>query len=146
MPAPSPNWTGDESQLPHWPTATFSTSAADAVDPPDAIAASVTATQVPNRTLMATSRLDLSRRDVRRLDNLPHRARPAKSTRHDRADGLGRPSACPRHQGRLADQRGDAQRHDAVALLAHHAEAEAVKRKALADVGNRARLVDDEAR
>src|SRR5256885_16771861 len=69
MPAPSPNWTGDESQLPHWPTATFSTSAADAVEPPAATAASVTATQVTNRTVMATSPLALLRRDVRRLDN-----------------------------------------------------------------------------
>src|SRR3954447_11004585 len=67
MPAPSPNWTGDESQLPHWPTATFSTSAADAVDPPAATAASITATQAPNRILMATSPLDLLRRDVYRL-------------------------------------------------------------------------------
>src|SRR3954449_13123131 len=70
MPAPSPNWTGDESQLPHWPTATFSTSAADAIDTPAATAASVTATQVPNRTLMATSPPGSLRRDVRRLDDL----------------------------------------------------------------------------
>ena len=31
MPAPSPSWTGDESQLPHWPTAIFSVSAAFAL-------------------------------------------------------------------------------------------------------------------
>src|SRR5258708_4967956 len=69
MPAPSPNWTGDESQLPHWPTATFSTSAADAIDPPTATTASVIATQVTNRPFMATSPPNLLRRDVRRLDH-----------------------------------------------------------------------------
>src|SRR5665213_1012185 len=50
-----------------------------------------------------------------------------------------------RHQRGLAHHRHNAERGDAVALLAHHAEAEAVEGEALADVGDRARFVDDEA-
>ena len=42
-------------------------------------------------------------------------------------------------------ERGDAQRGDPVALLAQHFEAEAVKAEGLARLGNRARLVNDEA-
>src|SRR5438045_3097648 len=87
MPAPSPIWIGDESQLPHWPTATFSTSAAVAVDPPDTVAASATATQVPNRILMATSRSTYCGAMFGALVTLAHRARPAKSTRHDCSHG-----------------------------------------------------------
>src|SRR5665213_4417222 len=43
---------------------------------------------------------------------------------------------------RLARQRLDAQRGDAVAFAAQHPEAEPVEREALADFRNRARLVD----
>ena len=46
---------------------------------------------------------------------------------------------------RAPRQRRDAQRGDAVALAAQHAEAEAVEGEALARLGDRARLVDDEA-
>src|SRR5690242_367921 len=44
----------------------------------------------------------------------------------------------------LARKRLDAQRGDAIARAPQHAEAEAVKRKALADFRDRARLVDDQ--
>src|SRR6266403_3817728 len=46
----------------------------------------------------------------------------------------------------LARHRDDAQRGDAIALAAQHAETEAVEGKALAALGDRARLVDHKPR
>src|SRR5258706_11547342 len=69
MPAPSPNWTGDESQLPHWPTATFSTSAPWLGTFVTTRTASINAVPINDRMpTIATSSVDLLRRDVRRLD------------------------------------------------------------------------------
>src|SRR5215203_3017063 len=70
MPAPSPSWTGEESQLPHCPTAIFSASAAEALDPLSARIASPIDSPFNDRTRIAASPLDLLRRDVRRLDDL----------------------------------------------------------------------------
>src|SRR5436305_5704923 len=57
---------------------------------------------------------------------------------------------CPPRLGflhlRIARHRGNTERGDAVALAAQHTEAEAVEGKTLAAIGDRARLVDDEAR
>src|SRR5262245_66354494 len=57
-----------------------------------------------------------------------------------------RPLRLRLQQLRLARHRHDAQRGDAVALPPQHAEAEAVEGEALAAIGDRARLVNDEAR
>src|ERR1700746_1277494 len=49
-----------------------------------------------------------------------------------------------RFEHRLAHQRRDAQRRDAVPVAAQHPKTEAVEGEGLAGLGDRARLVDDE--
>ena len=72
----------------------------------------------------------------------PEALGPSTSLSHEARFRLpGRPAGLRRARRK----RGDPQGGDAVALLAQHLEAKAVKAEGLVRLGNRARLVDDEA-